>query len=179
MPLLPDTFPVLSTNRLNLVELNNDHQQDLFNLMTEPQVTKFYPVISLKQPSDLQPVIGKFAKQFTEKQGIRWGIQLKDSNHLIGTIGFQTLAPGHRGSLLFALSPTHWNQGLTSEAVKEVIDYGFSQLNLIRIEAEVLPGNYISEKLLRNAGFRQEGLLQKWLYWNEQYHDVNMYALVQ
>jgi ribosomal-protein-alanine N-acetyltransferase len=43
--------------------------------------------------------------------------------------------------------------------LQTVIDFGFNELDINRIEAEVMQGNVISEKLLEKFNFNREGIL--------------------
>ncbi|PSL45314.1 ribosomal-protein-alanine N-acetyltransferase [Chitinophaga niastensis] len=173
------TFPVLHTQRLDLIEINEHHQPDLFNLFTDQRVTAFYHVIPLKEVADVQKVVAFLRQRFNDKLGVRWGIALKGQQEIIGTIGFNSFTHGHKGVMVFALMPEYWRKGYITEAMQEVIQYGLSALALKRIEAEVLPGNIASEKVLEKSGFKQEGLLREWMVWNGESYDINMYALLK
>ncbi|MDB5191310.1 MAG: GCN5-related N-acetyltransferase [Segetibacter sp.] len=60
-----------------------------------------------------------------------------------------------------------------------VIEFGFSQLAVNRIEAEVMQGNIASEKLLGKCGFTNEGILREWMYWNNKHYDMTMFSLLR
>jgi ribosomal-protein-alanine N-acetyltransferase len=179
MPQLPDVFPELSTSRLQLIAMQPEHIRDLYRLLSDERVNAFYPVIPLSRPEDLLKVIDMFANKFSNKEAIRWGITLKDSSEIIGTIGYTGFTAGHKGSIVYALRPELWGRGLMQEAIKEVTRFGFKELELERIDAEVLPGNTPSERLLEKLGFRHEGLLRRWMNWRRKLHDVNMWALLR
>lgn len=178
MKALPDQFPVLHTPRLHLIEIQHAHQPDLFYLLTDKRVTEYYHVVPLKEVGDVRKVIDFLKQRFLDKQGIRWGIALQGREELIGMIGFNSIVPGHKGVLVFALVQEYWGKGYMAEAIAAVLEYGFTTLELLRIEAEVLPGNKASEKVLVKTGFHPEGLLQQWMLWDHKAYDVNMYAQV-
>jgi len=178
MKVLSDQFPVLYTSRLQLIEINHSHQPDLFYLLTDKRVTEYYHVIPLQEVADVRKVVDFLHQRFIDKEGIRWGIALENKEELIGMIGFNSFVPGHKGVLVFALVQEYWGKGYMAEAIAAVTAYGFSTLELKRIEAEVLPGNKGSEKVLEKTGFRHEGLLQQWMLWDNKAFDVNMYALL-
>jgi ribosomal-protein-alanine N-acetyltransferase len=50
-----------------------------------------------------------------------------------------------------------------SEALQAVIDFGFNELDINRMEAEVMQGNVLSEKLLEKLNFRRKGVLRQWM----------------
>lgn len=173
-----DVFPALQTQRLSLVEIQRDHAAGMFNLLTDARVTEYYVVIPFKEEQDLLPVIERFKAQYSQQQGLRWAITLRDTGVFIGTIGFHHFSTGHRAGVIYALSPEYWGQGYISEALSAVMKFGFEELGINRIEAEVMPGNAASEKVLAKNGFCCEGLLRQWLYWNGRHYDVNMYSVL-
>jgi [ribosomal protein S5]-alanine N-acetyltransferase len=60
-----------------------------------------------------------------------------------------------------------------------VIKFGFEELEINRIEAEIMPGNLVSEKVLDKLNFRKEGLLREWMLWNGKHYDMIMYSLIK
>jgi RimJ/RimL family protein N-acetyltransferase len=67
-----------------------------------------------------------------------------------------------RADVGFELSKEYWGKGLASEALEAVINYGFEQLNLQRIQALIEPPNDSSQKLVERKGFIKEGLLRNY-----------------
>ena len=90
------TFPVLKTERLDLIEIKKDHLNDLFKLFGDDDVTKYYNIETLTQCSEAQKILDVFHKKFNDQLGIRWGIALKGRNNIIGTVGFNYFKKGHR-----------------------------------------------------------------------------------
>ncbi|WP_143307133.1 GNAT family N-acetyltransferase [Chitinophaga vietnamensis] len=173
------SFPTLHTARLDLIELTHEHSAELFTLMTDPRVTEYYNVMPMTQKEDLITVIDWFSRRFKDRLGLRWGIRLKDTGAMIGTIGYNTFTNGHKGVLVYALAYEHWNKGLMTEALQAAVRFGFDVLDLNRIEAEVMPGNTASERILAKSGFHHEGLLKQWMLWNGKFFDINMFALLR
>lgn len=174
-----DKFPTLHTHRLDLIEIKQEHLGDIFKLFGDSRVTQFYNIVTLNNESEAQKFIDWFKIRFTDKLGIRWGISLKGNSSIIGTVGFNNFTKQHRANIGYDLQADFWNAGIATEALKEVIKFGFNQLDINRIEAEVMQGNIISEKLLTKLGFKNEGLLRQWMYWNEKHFDMNMYSLLK
>jgi ribosomal-protein-alanine N-acetyltransferase len=178
MPQLFEQFPVLHTERLDLIEITQDHLTDLFELFTDKRVTEFFGMIALNEPSDAQKIFDMLNTRYNEGIGIRWGIALKGQK-IIGNLGFNNFTPGHRSVIVFAIMPEYWNKGLMTEAIKEIVRFGFAELGVNRIEAEVIPGNLASEKALQKVGFMHEGLLRQWMFWEGKRNDINMYAILK
>ena len=75
----------------------------------------------------------------------------------LGTIGYNNFSEKHRANLGYDLQSIYSNKGYMTEAIEAVVEFGFNNLNVNRIEAEVMIGNIQSEKLLLKLGFHNEG----------------------
>jgi RimJ/RimL family protein N-acetyltransferase len=66
-----------------------------------------------------------------------------------------------------------------SEALAALLDYGFTVLNLNRVEADIDPRNEASARSLQRCGFAREGLLrERWIV-GEEVSDTAFYGLLQ
>ena len=98
-------------------------------------------------------------------------------------IGGLTLGLIRRGvaqacTLGYWMGERHAGQGHMFGALKLVIPYIFSSLQLHRIEAACIPDNTRSIRLLEKAGFRQEGYLREYLKINGEWRDHVMFSLL-
>ena len=174
-----ETFPILHTNGLDLVEIKQGHLGDIFKLFGDKKVTRFYNIVALEYENEGQKLIAWFQDRYTEKAGIRWGIALKGKGNIIGTVGFNNLTKNHRANIGYDLQTEFWNRGIITEALKAIVEFGFNKLGINRIEAEVMQGNDASDKVLSKIGFKKEGVLRKWMYWNGNHYDMTMYSLLR
>jgi ribosomal-protein-alanine N-acetyltransferase len=179
MELTVDIFPILKTDRLDLVEIKQSHLADLYKLFSDENVTRFYNLLPLTNEQEAQKSIDWFQSRFKDKLGIRWGIAIKGQKNIIGTIGFNNFTKRHRANIGYDLQTEHWNNGYITEALKTVINFGFDQLEINRIEAEVMQGNIISEKVLDKLNFKNEGILREWMFWNDKHYDMTMFSLLK
>jgi ribosomal-protein-alanine N-acetyltransferase len=62
-------------------------------------------------------------------------------------------------------------KGLMTETLDVILDYGFTQMNLNRIEAIVSIGNVPSLRLLEKFNFIKEGILRQHKYAADKYED--------
>lgn len=174
-----DKFPELRTERLRLIEIKQIHLNDYYNLFKDERVAHYYNIVPFKEEKDAQKYLDWFESRFKARLGIRWGIALKKSEHIIGTAGFNNFQKNHRASLGYDLQFDHWNKGITTEALKAIIMFGFQELEINRVEAEVMQGNIASEKVLEKLKFKKEGILREWMYWNENHYDMTMFSLLK
>lgn len=173
-------FPILETDRLILRELKNEDAEGIFACFSNEDVTRFYGQETLKEIREAKKFIELFSENYHEKRGVRWGIERKGAQGIIGTIGFNAWLPKHkRAEIGYEIHPKYWRQGYTSEAVSEVLSYGFGVMGLTRIGAIVFIENEASNKLLQKLGFQQEGTLRKYMYQDGHAYDTYIYSLLK
>lgn len=177
--LLFESFPKLSSDRFDLVEINEAHLENVFELYSDEKVTEFFDLLPLQHINEAEKEIKFYQKRFQNNSGIRWGISFKGSSEIIGTLGFNTIIKGHKARLGYDLQSKHWGKGYMYEALDTIITYGFEKFDIKRIEAGVMQGNVGSEKLLAKLNFQKEGILRNWMYWNEEYYDISMFSLLK
>ena len=67
-----------------------------------------------------------------------------------------------------------------TEALSAIIDFGFGEIELNRLEAVVMPENTASIKMLEKLGFRKEGLLEEYEKWGSKgFVDLCMFAMLR
>lgn len=66
-----------------------------------------------------------------------------------------------------------------TEVIPKIIEFGFNNLGLNRIEAFVEPENIGSRKVLEKVGFREEGTLKEHFYWRNRFVDNVLLALLK
>ncbi|WP_409274523.1 GNAT family N-acetyltransferase [Neobacillus sp. SCS-31] len=173
-------FPLLETDRLILREIGKEDAAAIFACFSNEDVVRFYGQERLETVEQAEGFVEFFAKNYHEKRGIRWGIELKGANGLIGTIGFNAWSPKHkRAEIGYELHPSHWRKGYVTEALEKVISYGFEELGLNRIGAVVFLENEASSKLLQKAGFQKEGILRDYMVQNGTTYDTYLYSLLK
>ncbi len=170
------TFPDLSTKQLQLKQLSSSDLQKILDLFSNEEVTRYYNIVPLQTLNDATEVLDWFHQNYERGTGIRWGIYFHDSSELLGTIGIGKVQEKHKGVLGYDLFPEFWQQGIMSEALNAVTQFAFETLKLVRLEAEVMPKNIASSTLLLKANFEKDGLLKHWMFWNNNYFDMELYS---
>ncbi|TCJ13974.1 N-acetyltransferase [Flaviaesturariibacter flavus] len=105
----------------------------------------------------------------------------KASGHVIGSCGFHNWYPEHRRAEIgYALTQEEAKgKGLMREALTRVLQHGFEDLGLERVEALIGADNEPSLALARGAGFVPEGRLRR--HWNVAgvLHDSLVFGLLK
>lgn len=173
-------FPILETNRLTLKEIEPKHVNEIYQIFSNEDVTKYYGMSAFTEEAQAKQLIETFKTRFENKQGMRWGIVEKETNRLIGTIGLNNLIiSSKRTEIGYDLLPTYWGRGIISEAISEVITYCFQTLELFRIGAVIFPENIASSKAIEKFGFQKEGLLRGYIFQDNDSHNVFVYSLIK
>ena len=172
-------FPVLITDRIILRELRKEDAADLLVFRGDAEEQRFNsePLQTLEQSVALiEEVRGDYAAQ----TGLPWALTLKSSGRVVGLFGYHHWDHYHRrADIGYDLARELWGQGLATEALTAAIRFGFSEMQLNRIEAQTIADNEPSTRLLGRLGFALEGTRRS--YWDEDgtFHDGAIYGLLR
>jgi ribosomal-protein-alanine N-acetyltransferase len=174
-------FPTIQTARLVLREIVADDAADLFAIHGDAGLMRWFGVDPLKDLAGAQKLVELFASWRTQPNpGTRWAIQVKGESHLVGTCGlFAWHRLWRRCAIGYELAAAAQGKGYMHEALSAVLDWGFANMALNRVEAQVHPDNAASISSVSRLGFRQEGLLRELGYWGGQHHDMLQYSLLR
>ena len=116
----------------------------------------------------------------TTKLGKDFIIALKDTGKVIGSCGIYPNDVKKSASLGWILHMDYWQQGYGTEICRELIRYGFEDLNLRRIYAYCAAANHASYKIMERNGMRREALHIKshWSKVDKEWVDDAVYAIL-
>jgi RimJ/RimL family protein N-acetyltransferase len=83
-----------------------------------------------------------------------------------------------RAELGYWLAADSWGKGFATEAAGTVVDFGFRELGLARIDAQVLDGNFASCRVLEKLGLLAEGRRRRHVRKGRRLHDVEIYGIL-
>lgn len=118
-------------------------------------------------------------KELIENDGYPQSFAIIYKGKIAGTIGFNEIYKANKiGVVGYWLGEEFQGNGIMTKAFKSLIDYGFNDLKLNRIEARVAVGNKKSRALPEKFGFKEEGYIRQaeWLY--DHYVDHVIYGLL-
>ncbi len=75
------------------------------------------------------------------------------------------------------LAEPYWSKGIITNAIKQVVTYGFMTFDIDRIFARPFGTNIGSQRALEKAGFILEGKFDKIIYKKGEYLDELIYAI--
>jgi ribosomal-protein-alanine N-acetyltransferase len=171
------SFPELETDRLILREIVPEDAPAIFRIFSNEMVTHYYDLVTYTRVEQAAELIDFFDESFELERAIRWGIERKADGVLMGTCGYVWLRT-YRGEVGYELHPDYWGQGYMAEAIDAIVDFGFTDLKLNRVEALVMVENEPSARLLRALGFQEEGVLRQHDFFKGAFHDMRLFALL-
>jgi len=173
-------FPVLETARLRLREIVADDDEAIFAIRGDYEVTKYNIGDAYTDIEQAQNLIDAMTRLYHEERELRWGITLKGEQTVIGMCGFNYWHRlDKRASIGFDLNRQHWKQGIMREALYAILDFGFNQMKLNRIEADASAANMASIKLLNSLNFQQEGIQREQYFDKGQFYDLLLFGLLR
>jgi ribosomal-protein-alanine N-acetyltransferase len=177
-------FPTLLTKRLMLREFRDSDAGSVFDIFSREEVTRYYNISPLQSVGRAEKLVKARANLYKDGVGVRWALVLKNQRDwVIGSCGYYYLKKGFRSAEIgFDLHPDYWRQGIMTEALTAMIDYGYSDrffFRLNRIEALTELENKASIRLLKKLGFTEEGIRREYGYWKDTFHDLRSFSLLR
>lgn len=180
-PMLPmSSLRTLTGRRILLRRLEPRDARALFELYADPEVMRYWnhaPWHCIEQAST---AITEAHRDYLTGASLHCAIEHRTSGVLIGSCALYAIDTQHRcASLGYLLSRRYWGQGYMSEATRVLLDCGFSDLQLNRVEADVNRCNAGSRTALERLGFRHEGCMrERWIV-DGKTCDIEAYALLR
>ena len=173
-------FPNLETQRLKLRRLKITDVNEILALRSNPEIMKYIPRPLIKTEEEALEFINTMDTNIDTNKVMNWAITTKKNDKLIGMIGFYRMKPeDYRSEVCYILATEFHGQGVITEALKQVIHFGFEVLKLNSIEAVIDPENYGSEKVLLKNNFVKEGHFKEHTFFEGKFLDSVFYSLLK
>jgi ribosomal-protein-alanine N-acetyltransferase len=174
------SFPELESERLLFRKILLSDAKDLFLIRSNDDVMRYMDVTRFESIDDTEKLINSVEKSYKKQTGINWAIIEKDSNSFVGYFGFFRIIPEHcRAEIGYALKPEYWGKGYMLETLKRMAKFGFENMKLHSIEANVNPANEKSKKVLEKIGFKKEAYFRENYLFNNKFLDSVIYSLLE
>ena len=186
-PALTDTYesvfsnlPHLHTERLLLRPMQMRDAADMFEYSKDPLVAQHVLWDAHQSIHQTRAYLRYVLRQYKLGAPSSMCIVEKASGKVIGTIGFMWVQPENRSCEVgYSLSRAHWNKGYMTEALEALLEFGFQDLRMNRIEAQHEVDNPASGRVMTKVGMRPEGILRSRLFNKGRYVDVALYAILR
>src|SRR5688500_3679473 len=109
-------LPLIETARLKLRPFTLDDADALHRLWTMPEVRQYLWDDEVIPKERVESVIKTSVTSFRENRFGLWAVLPREQESVIGFCGFWFFHEPPKLELLYGISPTHWHQGLATEA---------------------------------------------------------------
>ena len=161
---------ISSSSRLFLREFSIDDSLHFFNLNKDPEVIKYTGDSSFKSVSEAEIFIQNYSEYKDYGYG-RWAVCLKESKEFLGFCGLKYHPKDKITEVGFRFFKNQWNKGYATESTLACLNYGFSEIKLKEIYAQVHINNYTSQRVIEKCGLH---FVKEFLYDHEP---TNLYCL--
>ena len=174
------TFEFITTEQLLLRKISQETFEYVYANYSNEQLIDF---LGLQNEEQLTVEKNKFDKGFTtfNKSFLYFQLLDKSNQKIIGWCGYHTWYLDHfRAEIGYGLfDESQKKKGLMSEAMKAILEYGFHQMKLNRVEAFIGTHNTPSLKLVAKFGFTKEGVLRSHYFKNNVMEDSVVFSLLK
>jgi ribosomal-protein-alanine N-acetyltransferase len=173
-------FVYLHTNRLKLRKVTPEVYLYVFNNYSSDQLKLFWGVNDDEELGKLRSRIDKGLTTFN-KSFLYFYLIDKTNDKVIGVCGYHTWYVDHNRAEIFyhLMNEENKRKGIMSEAIQAVIEFGFNQMNLHRIEALIGPNNIASLSLVKKNAFALEGHLREHYCKDGKMEDSLVFSLLR
>ena len=142
-------YPSIETKRLLLRPVTLDDAEAMFEYASDRENTRYtFPTNqSLEEPKN------NIAQFYLANPLGRWGIELKSNGQFIGTIDLHKIDPIlKKAAIGYIINKKYWNQGLTTEANRAVIELAFEKIGMNKLTALHDKNNPASGRVMEKSG---------------------------
>ena len=149
----------LETKRLILRKMNVGDAAAMFrNWTSDPEVTKYLRWQPNATVADGEAILMNWENNKFEPDVYRWAIELKEIKEPIGSISVVARQDDIKMVRIgYCIGRKWWQQGYTTEALKEVVRFFFEEVGINRLEATYDPRNKFSGRVMLKSGLKYEG----------------------
>ena len=170
----------LETERLVLRPFVPADAGALFQVFADPEVMRYWSTAPWPSVDRAHEMIARDQVALHAGEYLRLALELRATSELIGMCTlFNFVAQCRRAEVGYGMSRRHWGHGFMHEALTALLEFGFGELDLNRVEADIDPRNVASAKSVERLGFVKEGhLRERWIVEGEV-SDSSLYGLLR
>lgn len=177
-----EQLPILESTNLILKKIEPAHLTEVFAIYSNDKVFEYCGIIPKHNIETVKNMIGHFERDYKKRTRVKWGIfPREDSERLVGII--EAVDFNQKVDMVtigYFLAESAWGKGIATEAVNTLVRFLFESVEVNRIQAEVMPGNQVSKKVLLKNGFLHEGTLRQAALWpGKGVVDLEIYGILK
>ena len=157
-----------------------DNEAMLKYWIADEKIQSLYgePVYTTKE--EVKELLDKYINNYKNDNYYRWAIVLKGRNECIGQIAYFLVDDKNNfAEIEYCIGTEFQCRGYATEVTKAVIEYGFNNINLHKVQISHKSINIPSKKVIEKCGFKYEGTLRDYFYDNGEYVDRLYYSILR
>jgi RimJ/RimL family protein N-acetyltransferase len=171
-------LPFLVGERIYLRALEPSQDAHLYaSWMNDRMIRQYFSVFPTSESRGKE----RLERLYKDFRHIIFGISLAQDNHLIGLVGLKDINHLNQSAEFYVIigDKELWGKGYGTEATKLMVEYGFTELNLNRIQTQDIDDNIAGWRADEKSGFHYEGTLRQAILRFGKYQDVRMYSCLR
>ncbi|MYL18781.1 GNAT family N-acetyltransferase [Halobacillus litoralis] len=173
-------MPEFNTARLTLRKLAFSDLEDVFSFCSNPNVARPMTWEVNESIDATEEFLNMVITGYGKGESGEWAIEWNETGQVIGVAAFIDWSNKHKCvELGYFLSEEYWGKGIVTEALQELVRYGFNELYLNRIEGRSDTDNFGSQKVMKKLGMNYEGTLRKNEFIKGEFRDTEVYSILE
>ena len=143
----------LETERLILRPFRVSDAEEMFrNWASDPRVTKYLLWRAHETPGETRSVLEYWQRRYQKKDFYEWGIVLKETGELIGSVGASRTAEPCCWDAGYCIGYRWWGKGICPEAMARLLEFMFREVGCRKITAMHAIENPASGRVMEKCG---------------------------
>ena len=145
----------LETKRITLRKLKvSDAEQVFKNWASDDEVSKYMRWTTHKSVEDTINWLREEEKNYKKHNYYTWGIELKETKELIGSISALYRKEERRYEIGYGIGKKYWRQGYTTESLRRVMDFLINEVGIKKFRCAHAKLNPVSGIVMQKVGFK-------------------------
>ena len=176
-------IPELHTRRLLLRRMMPSDAYDMYEYACRADVTRYLTWEPHPSRDYTRQYLEFINTRYKSGDFYDWAIIWRadgDMNEkMIGTCGFTRFDYNNNfAEVGYVINPAYRGRGVAPEALRRVMEFGFEELGLNRIEARYMVGNDVSRRVMEKVGMHFEGIRRRALLYGNAYRDIGYCSIL-
>ena len=169
----------IRTERLILREFN-EMDYDFFLKLEQNEFYIKYEEDSIPTDEQTRKKFDGILEKNKSEDKYRFLITRAEDGEPLGTVLIWCIdEPIREWEVGWGLSQEHTGRGIASEAARALLEFGFKELKVHRIQANCNANNIASEKMMERIGMKKEGTLRHTRILRGEWCDSTIYSILE
>lgn len=171
-------LPRLVTPRLVLRPLEAGDAEAVFAYARDEEVARYVSWRCHRTIDDARQFVQRMLGAYAAGRPGTWALEHRAAAVLIGTAGLANVNFATRvGEVGYVLARPYWGQGLATEALREIIRFAITELDLERIEGRCHADHIASARVMEKCGMLLERRVEPGPLLADQLPAFRLYAI--